>query len=78
MKKLLACSLAVPIFLGVATLYAQNLNKTFQITPYSESRFYGWKEFETDGTQLLSANLSILKTRFRCTSFCRHAVTVRA
>lgn len=54
MKKLLACSFVVPIFLGAATLHAQNLNKTFQITPFSESRFYGWKEFETDGTQLLS------------------------
>ncbi len=46
-------TIVIQVF-GAATLVAQNLNRPFQITPFSESRFFGWKEFDADGSQALS------------------------
>lgn len=46
---------AVGALLLVGTeLFAQNLGGTFEITPYSEGRLFGWKEYSPAGTQLLA------------------------
>ncbi len=54
MKNILLLAVALRLFTGASHLLAQNLNESFQITPYSEGRLFGWKEYSPNGAQLLA------------------------
>lgn len=54
MKKIRLFGLIAGFLVGAATTSAQNWHQTFQLTPFSETRFFGWKEFSPNGTQLLA------------------------
>lgn len=54
MKNIRLYAVAAQIAIGAATVSAQHMNKIFELTPFSEARFYGWKEFGADGSELLS------------------------